>query len=299
LLAAVNAALEQRHGAPKLAMGMSASAILLDRKLVAARGLDAEAVALSAREALLAQPNVAAAYTRGELQSGSRAGAPLFEQMRKSWSREVSGDVQYVLKPNFMFGSSTSIATHGSPYEYDTHVPLLVWGPRWVQAGSVAQRVEVADIAPTLARMLGVAAPAASEGRPLPLAALTPLPQAAPSPTSHRGNNRHTPPLRAAARLGPVRAQQKRAYSGCAGTVGPLSQRQASSAPAELAHLQTEQEDLDAHTPAVRSGDAPCPARPRCSPRRRRAASSVAALPSSARRSRSWSRRASPGWPGT
>jgi predicted AlkP superfamily pyrophosphatase or phosphodiesterase len=171
LLAAVNAALEQRHGVPKLALGMSASAILLDRKLVAARGLDPEAVALAAREALLAQPNVAAAYTRGELQSGSRAGAPLFDAMRKSWSREVSGDVQYVLKPNFMFGSSTNTTTHGSPYEYDTHVPLLVWGPRWVKAGPVAQRVEVADIAPTLARVLGVAAPAASEGRPLPLSA--------------------------------------------------------------------------------------------------------------------------------
>jgi arylsulfatase A-like enzyme len=70
-----------------------------------------------------------------------------------------------------MFGSSTNVTTHGSPYEYDTHVPLLVWGPRWVKAGPVAQRVEVADIAPTLARILGVAAPAASEGLPLPLSA--------------------------------------------------------------------------------------------------------------------------------
>jgi predicted AlkP superfamily pyrophosphatase or phosphodiesterase len=171
LLAAVNTALEQRHGVPRLAMGMSASAILLDRKLVAARGLDAEAVALSAREALLAQPAIAAAYTRGELASGSRAGAPLFDQMRKTWNSEVSGDVQYALKPYFMFGSSTNIATHGSPYEYDTHVPVLAWGPRWVKPGPVAQRVEVADIAPTVARLLGIAAPAGSEGRPLPLVA--------------------------------------------------------------------------------------------------------------------------------
>jgi arylsulfatase A-like enzyme len=50
-------------------------------------------------------------------------------------------------------------------------VPVLAWGPRWVKPGPVAQRVEVADIAPTVARLLGIAAPAGSEGRPLPLVA--------------------------------------------------------------------------------------------------------------------------------
>jgi len=169
LLAAVNTALEQRFHAPRLAPAMSASALVLDRKLIAARGLDAEAVADAAREALLAQPQLAAAYTRRELDAGSRAGAPLFEQMRRSWHREVSGDVQYALKPYWMFGSSSNVATHGSPYEYDTHVPLLLWGPQWVRAAAVPTRVEIADLAPTLARLLRIPAPAASEGRPLPI----------------------------------------------------------------------------------------------------------------------------------
>lgn len=171
MLAAVNAALEQRFGIPKLAASISASGLLLDRKTIAARGLAPETVAQAARDAVLAQPQFAAAYTRGELESGSRAGAPLFDQMRKTWNREVSGDVQYALKPFWMFGSSTNIATHGSPYEYDTHVPILLWGPRWVKGGQLGARVEVADIAPTLARVLGLPPPPANEGKPLPLAA--------------------------------------------------------------------------------------------------------------------------------
>lgn len=169
LLAAVNTALEQRFGAPRLASGLSASAVLLDRPQLAARGLDFDAAAAVAREALLAQPQIAAAYTRQELASGSRAGAPLFDQMRRTWHRDVSGDIQYAAKPHWMFGSG--IATHGSPYEYDTHVPLLLWGPRWVRPGAIAARVETAGLAPTLAGLLGVPAPAASEGRPLPLRA--------------------------------------------------------------------------------------------------------------------------------
>lgn len=169
LLAAANTALEQRFGVPKLAVSTSASALVLDRKLLAERRLDADAVASAARDAILALPQLAVAYTRRELESGSRAGAPLFDQMRRTWHKDVSGDVQYALKPYWMFGSSSSIATHGSPYEYDTNVPILLWGPRWVQPRSVATRVEVTDIAPTLARMLGVPAPAANEGKPLPL----------------------------------------------------------------------------------------------------------------------------------
>jgi predicted AlkP superfamily pyrophosphatase or phosphodiesterase len=167
LLAAVNTALEQRFGVPKLATAMSASALVLDRKAIAARSLDFDAVASAARDALLAQPPLAVAYTRRELEGNSRQGAPFFEAMRRTWHREVSGDVQYAAKPYWMFGSST--ATHGSPYEYDNHVPLLLWGPRWVAPATVATPVGVVDLAPTLARILGVPAPAASEGRLLPL----------------------------------------------------------------------------------------------------------------------------------
>jgi hypothetical protein len=168
-LAKVNAELEKRFGVPRLVPFISALALVVDRKLVAERGLSLDAVAAVARDALVTEPHVAAAYTRAELAAGSRAGAPFFTPMQRSWHRELSGDVQFVLKPGFQM--SSNIATHGSPHPYDTHVPLLVWGPRWVQAGRIDSRVEIADIAPTLARLLGIPAPAQSEGKPLPLPA--------------------------------------------------------------------------------------------------------------------------------
>ena len=170
-LARINEELERSFGAVKLAPFVSASALVLDRQLITQRGLNFDTVADHARSMLLADPAIAAAYTRRELESGSRAGAPFFEQMRKTWHKEVSGDVQYVLKPLWMFGSSTSVTTHGSPHPYDTHVPILLYGPKWVKPGRIDSRVEVVDIAPTLARLLGVPAPSASEGKQLPLAA--------------------------------------------------------------------------------------------------------------------------------
>lgn len=168
-LAHINAGLEQRFATPKLALYTSASALVLEKKLIAQKGLAFDTVADAARDLILAEPGFAVAYTRTEITSRSRAGAPFFDAVLKAWNADLSGDIQLVLKPNWMFASSTASATHGSPYPYDTHVPILFYGPAWMRAGRVDQRVEVVDIAPTLAAVLGVAAPAASEGRALPL----------------------------------------------------------------------------------------------------------------------------------
>jgi predicted AlkP superfamily pyrophosphatase or phosphodiesterase len=168
-LARVNTTLESRFATPKLALYFSASALVLDKKLIAQKGLDFNTVADAARAALTAEPAIAAAYTRTELAAKSRAGEPFFNQMTKSWNQDLSGDVQYALKPYWMMTSSSSNTTHGSPHTYDTNVPILLYGPKWFKPGRQDTRVEVVDIAPTLARVLGVPAPSAAEGRLLPV----------------------------------------------------------------------------------------------------------------------------------
>ncbi len=170
VLGRINAGLAKRFGEGRWAAGFSGSSVLLDRQLIAQKQVSADSLAEETRALLMAEPGFVAAYTRRELQSGSRAGSPFFEQIRRSWHADVSGDVQYSLKPGWMFGNS--VATHGSPHPYDTQVPILVYGPAWVKAGRVDARVEVVDIAPTLSRLLRIAPPSAAEGKPLPLPAL-------------------------------------------------------------------------------------------------------------------------------
>ncbi len=167
LVQRVQHALQARYNQPDLLAFTSASALVLNRKRIAEAKLDPEQVAQVARDAALQEPGIEAAYTRGELLSGSRAGQRFFEQMRKSWHPDVSGDVQYVLSPYWI--PAGAVATHGSPHPYDTNVPMLLWGPRWVAPGQRAGRVEVADIAPTMAAWLKIPAPVAAEGKPLPL----------------------------------------------------------------------------------------------------------------------------------
>ena len=169
LLSRINAGLERQFGEGKWVIGFSAATLLTDKKLIALKGVDAAAVADEARRLLLTEPAVAAAYTRSELMSTSPSDAPLFNAMRKAWHADVSGDVQFALKPNWLLTSFLTGTSHGSPHPYDTHVPLLVYGPGWYKPGRVDEPVDITSIAPTLAQLLRVARPPAAAGPVLPL----------------------------------------------------------------------------------------------------------------------------------
>ncbi len=168
----LNTGLQSEFGAGDWVIGYSGSSLLMNTALIAQRKLDRQAVAEAARKRLLAQDGFAVAYTRQELQSGSRAGAPYFAALQNSWHPDVSGDVQYAVAPHWMWGTRGMGAAHGSPYAFDTHVPIMLYGPAWIGKGRIDKPVEVTDIAPTLAKLLGIAQPAATEGQVLPLMAL-------------------------------------------------------------------------------------------------------------------------------
>lgn len=57
-------------------------------------------------------------------------------------------------------------AVHGSPYLYDRRVPLIVMGPG-VRPGRSRASARTVDVAPTLARLGGIPAPAEIDGKPL------------------------------------------------------------------------------------------------------------------------------------
>jgi predicted AlkP superfamily pyrophosphatase or phosphodiesterase len=171
LLARVNAGLEKRFGLGKWAVGFSASTLLLDKQLIATKKVDADAVAKETSMLLLAEPAIGAAYTRAELQAANTPDAPLLSAMRKAWHPDVSGEVQFVLKPNWLLTSFPAGSSHGSPYPYDTHVPLLFYAPGWYKPGRVDAPVDITSLAPTLAQLLGTSRPPAAQGKILPISA--------------------------------------------------------------------------------------------------------------------------------
>ena len=167
-LAVVNTALSARFGVDKLARDFSASGLLLNDKLATEKGLNFADVQATAHDELLKLPGVAAVFTREQLLGGDTA-TPYLEAMRKSFDPTRAAQLQIVLKRNWIFSYRPGGSTHGSPHDYDTHVPLLFWGPGYVGQGEEKGRVEIADLAPTLAAIAGLPAPAQAQGRDLKL----------------------------------------------------------------------------------------------------------------------------------
>jgi arylsulfatase A-like enzyme len=86
--------------------------------------------------------------------------------MQKGYNAKRSGDVLVNYSPAWIDGYSQTGTTHGSPYSYDTHVPLIFYG--WnVKQGSTSEQVYITDVAATLAMMLNIQFPNGCTGKPI------------------------------------------------------------------------------------------------------------------------------------
>jgi len=167
LLENLDAALAERFGVAKLVKTSLLPEVFLDYAAIERRGLARADVENAAARFLLAQPGISDVFTRTQLEQGVAAKSRVGTLMQRAWNRQLSGDLLVVTTPYTIFSSGTSGASHGTPWQYDTSVPLLVMGKRWIRPGEQTGYAEVVDIAPTLAQILHVRRPAGAEGRVL------------------------------------------------------------------------------------------------------------------------------------
>ena len=121
----------------------------------------------AAARAISEIPGIYSAYSRTQVLEGRLPQTDISSHIYKGFHPKLSGDVVVVTEPNFFIeGPGGTGTTHGSPYNYDTHVPILIAGPG-IRPGVWADPVSPADIASTLCLLLGIEAPSANDGTPL------------------------------------------------------------------------------------------------------------------------------------
>lgn len=123
-----------------------------------------------AGEAALTVPEVVRYFTRTDLMRSTTLAKgdgdfvdPIARRVQHGFFPRRSGNVILVTEP-FAYSSGAISATHGSPYSYDTHVPLIIRG-RGIASGRYLQSASPADIAPTLAAILRIQGPSNATGR--------------------------------------------------------------------------------------------------------------------------------------
>jgi len=110
--------------------------LYLNHRLLASKKLNRDDVATALTEHLCSQDGVMRVYTYADLKAGKVVGDDVIgKRVLRSFHPDRSGDVYIVLKPNYLLETRSpdleraTGTTHGSPHEYDTHVPLLIYGP--------------------------------------------------------------------------------------------------------------------------------------------------------------------------
>ena len=152
--------------------GLINSNFYLNRAALTRDGIDLDECERVVGELAMHMPGAARYFTRAQLESKSISPTDVVaRRVLNGFYPERSGDVIVVFEPyNILFDlpddptDPRSTATHGSPYSYDTHVPLIIMG-RNFSAGRYTQSATPADIAATLASMLNIQAPSCSIGR--------------------------------------------------------------------------------------------------------------------------------------
>jgi arylsulfatase A-like enzyme len=164
LFGAMQEALTAKFGEGKWLMAGAGSSPYFNYELISSLGLDQAEVRRVAAAAAAKVPHVARVYTRDQLLKGQVPDDRIGRRVMRGFYAPRSGDLEIILEPYWIRQAEGT--THGTPYNYDAHIPLILMGPR-IRAGEYSADVALNDLAPTLATLLGVEIPAGSVGRVL------------------------------------------------------------------------------------------------------------------------------------
>jgi arylsulfatase A-like enzyme len=160
----VQDALSEKFGPGKWVLAAPTAALYLNDELIRTQNLSKADVEQVAMDALLTLPHVFRVYASERLIRNEVIQDSTSRLVSNGYFPQRSADILVLPDPFYLFEASGT--SHGTAFNYDTHVPIIFMGPG-IKPGSYADAVAVNDIAPTLATMLGVQFPSGSMGRVL------------------------------------------------------------------------------------------------------------------------------------
>ena len=141
--------------------------------------LDQEAIATLNREVmrnilhdlkhyLLNQPGIKKVWTRQEIARLPFQSDDLEQFYKNQLYKNRNGDLTIMTEPYSLITNYEKGTSHSSPYEYDTHVPLVIYRKGHLEHKRITDKVWIPQLPHTITRILGIAKPSASPYKPLP-----------------------------------------------------------------------------------------------------------------------------------
>ncbi len=155
--------------ATELISGFNNPYIYLNNDILRKRKLNIDEVSRAIAAELTKINGIAYAVSSIDLVEGKIPDTRLYRQILRNFNPKRSGDIYLVLEPHWFvndFDGLTVASTHGSPWQYDTFVPIIFAGNS-LNAKTVFREVETVDVALTLSKYLRINAPSGATGAPL------------------------------------------------------------------------------------------------------------------------------------
>jgi predicted AlkP superfamily pyrophosphatase or phosphodiesterase len=165
----VNAGLQERYKSEdNFVVAFWNPSLYLNRETIADLAIDRVEAERALAEEILKVPGIALAMTRTDMMSGTITDNPIMRKVQRAFHPKLSGDV-LIVQDQFWYlypNAEEFAAMHGSPYAYDTYVPIMLAGPG-IPSQVVSRPVAPEDIAITIATYMGTKPPSGSVGQVL------------------------------------------------------------------------------------------------------------------------------------
>ncbi len=145
--------------------GYSEKQIYLNRVLIEDAKIPIEEIQKRVARFMVQFSGVTTAYPYSAFEANDFSNGNL-RRIINNFSPQRSGDVIVILNPGWVEKDGEDVTNHNSPYDYDSHVPLIWYG--WtVNRATVTRKINMTDIATTLSSLCKVPNPNAASGEPL------------------------------------------------------------------------------------------------------------------------------------
>ncbi|WAC10062.1 alkaline phosphatase PafA [Dyadobacter pollutisoli] len=149
----VTNALNEAFGKDKYVIATDNNQLYLGHDLLKKKRITVAEVTSVVREAALKVPGIADIIDLTDM-GKAPLNAYQLELYKNNVNAKRSGDIQVLSQPGWFYGTSTG-TSHGTPYNYDTQVPFVMFG--WgIKKGETLRRTSVSDIAPTISSLLHI-----------------------------------------------------------------------------------------------------------------------------------------------
>ncbi len=153
----------------KVVSGFFHPYVYLNNDVIKKHNLDVNEVARTLAHKLQSHEGIAFAVPSIDLLEGNIANTELNTAILRSYNPKRSGEIYIVTEPYWYINDFDGLevaSTHGSPWKYDTSVPVIFAG-NGLRPQTIFRKIETVDIALTLSNYLQIKIPSAASGQPL------------------------------------------------------------------------------------------------------------------------------------